>query len=73
MRLMQDKVVADHEARQREENTLNVPEEEKKARRKNSDYIDVYLDKIADTEDKDSSFYGEQGKRNLQRSLTGMN
>ena len=34
-------------------------------------FIEVYLSKIEDTSDIKSSFYGETGMHNLQRSLTG--
>ena len=34
-------------------------------------FIEVYLSKIAETSDIKSSFYGETGMHNLQRSLTG--
>ena len=36
-----------------------------------SNFIEVYLSKIAETSDIKSSFYGETGMHNLQRSLTG--
>ncbi len=36
------------------------------------DFIDVYLSKIASTTDITSSFYGEDGRLNLQRSLTDL-
>ena len=46
---------------------LNNEEEEKP-----SVFIDTYLRKIAATSDKESSFYGENGRLNLQRSLTDL-
>jgi hypothetical protein len=35
-------------------------------------FIDVYLKKIEETKDDKSSFYGDQGRINLQRSLTDL-
>ncbi len=37
-----------------------------------ADFIDVYLAKIRGTADVNSSFYGENGRLNLQRSLTDL-
>ena len=37
-----------------------------------SNFIEVYLSKIAETTDIKSSFYGDTGMHNLQRSLTGV-
>jgi hypothetical protein len=36
------------------------------------DFIDIYLEKMEETKDENSSFYGSQGLANLQRSLTDL-
>ena len=36
------------------------------------DFIDIYLEKMEETKDERSSFYGPQGLANLQRSLTDL-
>ncbi|TRY81001.1 hypothetical protein TCAL_13811 [Tigriopus californicus] len=63
MRRLQNEMVAKHE---QDSNTNN----NEPSRKESSDFIDVYLDKIKDTRDRKSSFFGDQGRLNLQRSLT---
>ncbi len=70
MRRLQDKTVAEHEAfikqKEGQGSNNNNPLDEPK------DFIDVYLRKIRGTSDVTSSFYGDYGRVNLQRSLTDL-
>nr|APH81375.1 cytochrome P450 CYP3033A1 [Tigriopus kingsejongensis] len=65
MRKLQNKMVAQHEEEQSGELDNNNG-----VRKESKDFIDVYLDKIKETRDRKSSFFGDQGRLNLQRSLT---
>lgn len=65
MRLLQDHTVMKHETRTRKETNNNCAEAPR-------DFIDVYLQKISETSDVHSSFYGDEGMLNLQRSLTDL-
>ena len=61
MRKLQNKSVEDHQQKF-DSNNNEQP----------SDFIEAYLRKIQDTTDSNSSFYGEDGMLNLQRSLTDL-
>lgn len=63
MRQLQNAAVAKHETKVEEDlNNNSGP----------GDFIDVYLKKIRSTKDVTSSFFGDNGKLNLQRSLTDL-
>ena len=51
---------------------LDLDEKYEKQRSASKDFIDIYLEKMEETKDENSSFYGPQGLANLQRSLTDL-
>ena len=55
-----------------EERPARFEKAEIRQRSVSRDFIDIYLEKMEETKDERSSFYGPQGLANLQRSLTDL-
>ena len=55
-----------------EERPARSEKSEIRQRSVSRDFIDIYLEKMEETKDERSSFYGPQGLANLQRSLTDL-
>ena len=55
-----------------EERPARFEKSEIRQRSVSRDFIDIYLEKMEETKDERSSFYGPQGLANLQRSLTDL-